>query len=112
MKPTVDLLIRPQHTFVTAPESTPVPRLDLSIVIPVYNSQRTISELLRRLTQALNPLTDDYQIILVDDGSPDGSWAEIESVRESYGDKLVAVQLMRNYGQHNALMCEIGRAHV
>lgn len=84
--------------------------LDLSIVVPVYNSASTLASLLDRLTQAISPITQRYEIILIDDGSPDESWTVIQSLRETYGEHLVAVQLMRNYGQHNALMCGLGMA--
>jgi undecaprenyl-phosphate 4-deoxy-4-formamido-L-arabinose transferase len=86
------------------------PCLELSVVIPVYNSAATIAELLDRLTAALEILTDSYEIVLVEDGSPDSSWSSIESVRANYGEHLIAVQLMRNYGQHNALMCGLSLA--
>ena len=84
--------------------------LDLSIVIPVYNSASTLDQLLARLTQAIEPLTTSYEIILVDDGSRDDSWAVIQTLRDTYGAHLVTVQLMRNYGQHNTLMCGLGLA--
>ena len=84
--------------------------LDLSIVVPVYNSASTLALLLERLTKVLEPITPRYEIILVDDGSRDDSWAVIQSLRTTYADHLVAVQLMRNYGQHNTLMCGLGIA--
>lgn len=84
--------------------------LEISVVVPVYNSQATLPLLLERLSLVLAQLTPDYEIILVEDGSPDGSWQAIEGLRERYRDRLVAVQLMRNYGQHNALMCGLGLA--
>lgn len=87
-----------------------VPELDLSIVVPVYNSADTLSRLLDRLTKAIESITASYEIILVDDGSRDDSWGVIQSLRASYSGHLVAIQLMRNYGQHNALMCGLGVA--
>lgn len=86
------------------------PEMDLSIVVPVYNSAATLSTLLERLTQVIGTLTQSYEIILVDDGSRDVSWQMIQTLRQTYGDHLVAVQLMRNYGQHNTLMCGLGIA--
>ena len=47
----------------------------LSVVVPIYNDQEVIAELLRRLTAVVETLTGDYEIILVDDGSRDNSWA-------------------------------------
>lgn len=86
------------------------PSLDVSVVVPVYNSATTLSELLERLTQSLERITQSYEIVLVDDGSRDDSWAVMQSLRATYSEHLVAVQLMRNYGQHNTLMCGLGLA--
>lgn len=86
------------------------PALVLSIVVPVYNSAKTLGSLLERLTKVMASISQSYEIILIDDGSPDESWTVIQSLREAYGEHLVAVQLMRNYGQHNALMCGLGMA--
>ena len=84
--------------------------LELSIVVPVYNSASTLGSLLERLTQTIAAITQSYEIILVDDGSRDDSWAAIQNLRVNYSEHLVAIQLMRNYGQHNALMCGLGVA--
>lgn len=86
------------------------PALDLSIVVPVYNSAGTLDSLLQRISSTLETVTPNYEIILVDDGSLDDSWAVIQALKESYGAHLIAVQLMRNYGQHNTLMCGLGVA--
>lgn len=86
------------------------PEMDLSIVVPVYNSEATLGTLLERLTLVISSLTQSYEIILVDDGSRDASWQVIQTLRQTYGNHLVAVQLMRNYGQHNTLMCGLGIA--
>jgi len=86
------------------------PQLDLSVVVPVYRSAATLALLLQRLSAVLTPLCPRFEVILVDDGSGDDTWAEIERLRAQYGVHLVAVQLMRNYGQHNALMCGLALA--
>ena len=89
---------------------TLLPGVTLSVVVPVYNSARTLASLLGRLRETLDRHVGSYEIVLVDDGSRDDSWAVIQSLRAEYGTHLVAVQLMRNYGQHNALMCGLGLA--
>ncbi len=110
MTPLHESPARRRSASVPLPAETPRPTLELSVVVPVYNSQDTVPVLVQRLTNALQALTDSYEIILVEDGGPDGSWAAIEAAREAYGEHLVAVQLMRNYGQHNALMCGLNLA--
>lgn len=84
--------------------------LGLSVVVPVYNASGTLDPLLMRITTELDKLALDYEVILVDDGSGDDSWAIMETLRGRYGDRQVNVRLMRNYGQHNALMCGLGLA--
>lgn len=83
---------------------------DLSVVIPVYRSEATLELLLQRLLSALRDLGRTFEIVLVDDGSPDGSWSQIELLQSRYREEVVAIQLMRNFGQHNALMCGLRRA--
>lgn len=87
-----------------------VPKIEISIVVPVYNSATTLGQLLERLTKVLSPIVLRYEIILVDDGSRDESWSVMQALRDIYGKHLITVQLMRNYGQHNALMCGLGVA--
>src|SRR5439155_5388974 len=86
------------------------PAVEVSVVVPVYRSAETLRALLARLTAVLDGLGQSYEIILVDDGSPDDSWAVLCALRDEYPGRVVAVQLMRNYGQHNALMCGFRRS--
>jgi glycosyltransferase involved in cell wall biosynthesis len=79
--------------------------LDLSVVVPVYRSSATLGLLLERLTSVLNRQGLSYEVVLVDDGSPDDSWARIEALYPQYSGVMRPIRLMRNYGQHNALMC-------
>jgi undecaprenyl-phosphate 4-deoxy-4-formamido-L-arabinose transferase len=83
----------------------PGPDMDLSVVIPVYRSAPTLGKLLHGLLETLDRTGLDYEIIFVDDGSPDDSWGVLEQLRQEHPDRVAAIQLMRNYGQHNALMC-------
>jgi len=78
----------------------------LSVVIPVYNSQDSLPLLIQDLSSVLKDTCSDYEIILVNDGSKDQSWKVIEDLSASY-PQLRAFDLMRNYGQHNALLCGI-----
>jgi len=79
--------------------------LDLSVVIPVYRSAAVLSELAERLRAVFDPARLSYEIIFVDDASPDNSWEVLKELQAKFPDRLVAIQLMRNFGQHNALMC-------
>ncbi|HEX7975616.1 MAG TPA: glycosyltransferase family 2 protein [Anaerolineales bacterium] len=81
----------------------------LSVVIPVYNSEGILNNLISRLGKALPELSSLYEVVLVNDGSRDGSWKEICKLKEDY-PWIVGINLMRNYGQHNALLCGIRAA--
>jgi len=79
--------------------------LDLSVVIPVYRSAKMLPELVSRLLTVLNQTGLAYEIVFVEDDGPDDSWAVLSRLQETHPDRIVAIQLMRNYGQHNAIMC-------
>jgi glycosyltransferase involved in cell wall biosynthesis len=81
----------------------------LSVVIPVYNSEAMCAELITRLGKVLDTLAPRYEVVLVNDGSRDGSWARISELAEEH-PWVRGVNLMRNYGQHNALLCGIREA--
>lgn len=79
--------------------------LFLSVVVPIYRSAATLPTLAQRLLLVLNRIGKSFEIIFVDDGSPDDSWKILSDLQRSHTEQIVAIQLMRNYGQHNALMC-------
>jgi glycosyltransferase involved in cell wall biosynthesis len=79
--------------------------MQVSVVIPVYNAADSLRELVARLVAVLDRLGNPYELILVDDGSRDDSWEVLKDLQRSHPNQVVAIQLMRNYGQHNALMC-------
>lgn len=83
--------------------------MNISVVIPVYNGQDTISPLVERLEKVLPSVSDSFETILVCDGSPDNSWLVIEELVAHY-PWVRGIQLMRNYGQHNALLCGVRAA--
>ncbi|WP_431417896.1 undecaprenyl-phosphate 4-deoxy-4-formamido-L-arabinose transferase [Aeromonas dhakensis] len=76
----------------------------VSVVIPVYNEEASLPALLSRVTAACDQLSQDYEVILIDDGSHDGSTELISEAAAIDGSKLVGVLLNRNYGQHAAIM--------
>jgi glycosyltransferase involved in cell wall biosynthesis len=77
----------------------------ISIVVPVYRSSASLPELVERLVRTLDSLDRTYELVLVDDCSPDESWAVLEQLREQYGKRLKIASLARNQGQHNAVLC-------
>lgn len=83
--------------------------MNVSVVIPVYNGADTLAALVRRLGDALPLVAKKYEVVLVNDGSPDDSWAIIQRLSKEQA-WVRGVNLMRNYGQHNATLCGIRQA--
>ncbi|MEP6984260.1 MAG: glycosyltransferase family 2 protein [Chloroflexota bacterium] len=81
----------------------------LSVVIPVYNSEQSLGPLMERLSEVLPSLANAYEVILVNDGSRDKSWSIVSSLVAQY-PFVWGINMMRNYGQHNALLCGIRQA--
>jgi len=84
----------------------PSARPSLSAVVPVYNSAATLGALVERLEPVLRDAADDFELILVDDGSRDASAEVVRDLARRH-DWVRGVELMRNFGQHNALLCGI-----
>lgn len=74
----------------------------ISIVSPVYRGEKMVAELVRRNVESVRLVTDEYEIILVNDASPDNSWGEI--VKQCAANPRVkGINLSRNFGQHYAI---------
>ena len=81
-----------------------------SVVVPVYNSEHTLEELYRRLEKVFREvIKEDFELILVDDGSKDHSFEVMTELRNK-DQRVRIIQMARNFGQHPALLC--GFAHV
>lgn len=81
----------------------------VSVVIPVYNEEASLDELIHRCLNTCEQLARPFEILLVDDGSRDSSRAKIKAAAAAHPERLIGVLLNRNYGQHNAVMA--GFAH-
>jgi dolichol-phosphate mannosyltransferase len=74
----------------------------LGVVVPVYRGEPTLDELHRRVTAQLGALATDWQIVYVDDGSPDRSWPMLEALAAT-SPRVRALRLIRNFGEHVAI---------
>jgi undecaprenyl-phosphate 4-deoxy-4-formamido-L-arabinose transferase len=95
----------------SAPEDVleAMPRPSISVVVTLFEEGATLEELHRRLTAALEELGEPYEVLYVDDGSTDGTFATLERLHA--GDAHVrAVRLKRNAGQHPAMHAGLSRA--
>jgi glycosyltransferase involved in cell wall biosynthesis len=89
-------------------KTLPLPE-GISVVIPVYNSEEILANLIQRLSPVLQAGTESFEVIMINDGSQDGSWEEITRL-STINPWVRGIQLMRNYGQHNALLCGLRSA--
>lgn len=83
--------------------------MNLSIVVPIYKGETFIKPLVAQLSKVLPEFSQNYEIILVNDGSPDHSWPLIQKLA-SKNECIRGISMMRNYGQHNATLCGVRAA--
>lgn len=79
-------------------------KIDYSVVIPVFNSSGIIERTIAEVVKEISVISSSYELILVNDGSGDGSWDVIENLTKKYKN-IIAINLLKNYGQHSANMC-------
>jgi undecaprenyl-phosphate 4-deoxy-4-formamido-L-arabinose transferase len=84
--------------------------MSISIVIPVYNEVENVDALVHQVVTTCQSMDNPWEIILVDDGSRDGSTEKLEAAAERHSEHIRSVILNRNYGQHSAIMCGFGRS--
>ena len=81
----------------------------LSIVSPVYRAENIVDRLVEEIVKAVSAITMDFELILVEDGSPDSSWERI--VAQCALDRRVkGIKLSRNFGQHSAITAGLSAA--
>jgi len=84
-------------------------KIHISVVSPVYRSEKIVAELVKQVKQAVSTITDDFEIILVNDYSPDNSWQKI--TEECAKDiRVKGINLSRNFGQHYAITAGLNYA--
>lgn len=86
------------ETTVASPDTAQV---EVSVVVPVFNSEGVVATTVHGIRESLAQLCTAYEIVLVDDGSSDGSWGVIAGLARSVPE-VRSVRLLQNYGQHNA----------
>ena len=83
--------------------------MKISVVVPVYNGSDSLPPLVDEVGQVLPGVADEFELVLVNDGSPDKSWDVISGLAQTHS-WVRGIDLMRNYGQHNATLCGIREA--
>ncbi len=84
-------------------------KLDVSVVVPLYNEEESLPELVSWIDRVCRENSLSYEVIMVDDGSSDASWAIVESLKSQY-QSVRAIHFMRNYGKSAALYCGFAAA--
>ncbi len=75
----------------------------ISVVVPVYNSEGSLTPLVERLVAVLPSSAAEWEILLINDGSLDRSWEVIRALAARY-PRVLGIRMLRNFGQHNALL--------
>lgn len=83
--------------------------IDISVVIPIYMNEQFIKELYSRLVLTLKKISDNFEIIFVDDGSPDSSWTLIKDLTDKE-KRVVGIKFSRNFGQHKAITAGLDKS--
>jgi glycosyltransferase involved in cell wall biosynthesis len=83
--------------------------MNVSVVVPVYNGSDSLPLLVEEVGKVLPDVTDAFELVLVNDGSPDQSWQVISELAQKHS-WVRGIDLMRNYGQHNATLCGVREA--
>ena len=81
----------------------------VSIVVPVYRNEASLRELAARIAAALAPAWPNYELLLIDDGSPDNAWSVIRQLAVE-DDRVKGIRLSRNFGQHPAIAAGFDQA--
>ena len=88
-------------------------KIDVSVVVPLYNEEESLTELVQWVDRVMREHSLSYEIIMIDDGSTDRSWSVVEQLRAEYSS-VRGISFMRNYGKSAALYCgfEMARGEV
>jgi len=78
---------------------------DISVIVPVYNSEAMLEELFDRIHKVFIVLGKTFEVVFVDDGSRDKSWQKLEGLKQQYPRQVTAIRFTKNFGQHNAMLC-------
>ena len=83
---------------------------DYSVIVPVFNSCESLKELYEKIADTFDRIGKSFEVIFVDDASADCSWDVLKELQQEYLNKVVAIRLSKNFGQHNATLCGIAAA--
>lgn len=79
--------------------------IEFSVIVPVFNSEESLRELFLRTKATFEEIGRSFEMILVEDSGFDNSWEVILQLKKEFPDNITAIQLAKNFGQHNAIFC-------
>ncbi len=85
-------------------------RPSVSVIVPVYNSSATLEELYSRLVETMERLDRKFELIFIFDGGREEAWKLLLALKRQDAERVLAVRLARNYGQHAATLCGLSFA--
>ncbi len=85
-------------------------KVDITVVVPVFNSVETLKPLYERTSKTLEQLCKSFEVLFVEDGGPLESWNALKALKEAYPTTVTIIRLSRNYGQNSATVCGIFHA--
>ncbi len=87
-----------------------VTEVQYSVIIPVFNSEKSLEELFERIERFFKKLNCSFEVVFVDDGSRDKSWEILKKLKQDNPINIKAIRLSKNFGQHIAVFC--GLKHI
>src|SRR3712207_2741140 len=102
-------MAEPEVIAVAAPAPAPGRTPEVSLVVPIFNEEATVDELARRTLATLEELGRPFEVIFVDDGSRDATYAKLEKLH-ARDPRVRVVRFKRNFGQHPAMHAGLSRA--
>lgn len=79
--------------------------VEFSVVVPVYNSEESLRELFLRTKTTFEEIGRSYEVVFVEDSGFDHSWEVLLQLKKEFPENITAIQLAKNFGQHNAIFC-------
>ena len=76
----------------------------ISVVVPAFNSESFVQVTLDRIITSLETIGNPFELVIINDGSSDGTWKVLQKLA-MIDTRIIAINLLKNYGQHSALMC-------
>ena len=100
------------HEFRSEPRTRQPGRkdIDISIVVPVYNSEGTLEPLFKRIRKTMNKLGHKFEVIFIEDGCRDNSWQKLIQLKRTNPEEVTIIKLARNFGQNSATWCGLNYA--